>query len=201
MPCCTSGEVRKLRALYAGRARLAPRPSCRPAPNARARAVVPRGASRAMPSCKSLSASRRVSSSCARDELRLNLHGSERRAQFVRGIGDEGLLRIERGRQPRQQRIQRAHDLPHFLRQTLIGQRIERFGMTRIERARHALQGREPASDARAGRKKGRLPVSGHRPFDPALLLRRVCCQLPCEARVLRTRSRLAHGRPHRHAA
>lgn len=82
-----------------------------------------------------------------RDELRLNLHGGKRRAQLVRGVCDERLLRVERGRQPCKQPVERAHERTHLERQRRIGQRIERLGPACLDCAGHALQRREPAPD------------------------------------------------------
>ena len=53
----------------------------------------------------------------------------------------------ERGGESFKQAVQRAHERLYFERQTLIGQGIERFGVTRVERAGHAPQRPQPAPD------------------------------------------------------
>ena len=58
----------------------------------------------------------------ARQRLRLQLEGSQRRAQFVRGIGHKRLLRVERAVQARKQQVDFLHQRTHFVRQLVLMQ-------------------------------------------------------------------------------
>ena len=53
------------------------------------------------------------------------MHRGERRAQFMRGVGDEGPLRGERLAQPIEQLVEGAHQRVHFHGQSPLGERLE----------------------------------------------------------------------------
>ncbi len=58
-------------------------------------------------------------------DLRLQVHGGERRAQFVRGVGDECALRAERAVEPAEQAVERVDERLHLGGQPGFGERLE----------------------------------------------------------------------------
>jgi hypothetical protein len=58
--------------------------------------------------------------------LGMQLHRGERRAQLVRGVGDELALRVERGLQAAEQRVHRARERPDFERHVGLVDRLQR---------------------------------------------------------------------------
>ncbi len=75
--------------------------------------------------------------------LCLQAQGRERRAQFVRGIGHEMLLGLERSAHAAKQQVQFLHQRAHFVGQAGIGNRRQIVGLARRHlraHARHRLQ-------------------------------------------------------------
>ena len=80
-------------------------------------------------------------------ELRLQVHGGQRRAQLMRGVGDERALRRERLAESLEQAVQGMHQRLHFARQAGFGQRFEQIGRATRDVGRDAVQRREAAGD------------------------------------------------------
>ncbi len=86
-------------------------------------------------------------------ELRLQMHGGERRAQLMRRVGDERALRIERTVEAGEQSVQRLRERPDLVGQAGLVDRLESAGdalgdgrsepRERRKTARHAIPDEE----------------------------------------------------------
>ncbi|GAB3627431.1 hypothetical protein GCM10027419_22820 [Pandoraea terrae] len=75
----------------------------------------------------------RVVAGGAFKQLQLKMQGGKRRAQFMRRVGDERLLLRQSMPKPSKKTVERLHERLYFIRQTVIGQ-----GLERARRARRA---------------------------------------------------------------
>ena len=81
------------------------------------------------------------------EELQLQTHRGERRAQLVRRVGDEGALALQRATEALEQIVERGDERPQLVREARFRQRAERPRPARREGVRKAGQRREPAAD------------------------------------------------------
>lgn len=79
-------------------------------------------------------------------ELHLQRERGHRRAQLVRRVGKERLLRIHRRGEPRKQRVQGIDERPQLRRHVVGGQRIEASGIALLHAPRGVLERRETAA-------------------------------------------------------
>ena len=81
-------------------------------------------------------------------ELCLQVDGRERRAELVRGVGDERALSTERAIQPRQESVQRVNEGRDFDRKSGFGQRQQRARRPLADGDGNALERTQTARDA-----------------------------------------------------
>ncbi len=119
----------------------------------------------------------------ARQRLRLQLQGGQRRAQLMRRIGHEVLLRIERLLHARQQQVELIHQRAHLGRQALRVHAGEVVGAPLGHLAAHALHGRQRAAHRPPG---GQRQQRRHQGNGPGGAQRQLARQRAAHGHVLR---------------